>query len=245
MASDNQESFGPTAVQNPLDNPTAQAVALVLVAHAVLFLVVFAFETYFPQPKPVQEPGIVVEFFVVPEEPPASKDVEPAVVAEPEAEVKAEPVIDSEPEPVVAQPKPEPKPKPKIDSKPKPKSKPVAAAVPQTQSSTNTAQPTATTSRVAPKGTGLETASVLRRVRPSYPALSQRTGEEGRVVLNVLVKADGTAGDVGIKNSSGFQRLDKAAVSAVRQWRFEPYRVGGNAADHEYSVVVNFSLSDR
>lgn len=194
-----------------------------------------------------KETAISIDFAVVPEVSVAEAFVPP--VAEPEVLPDPEPVVDSEPQPVTSLPKP--KPKPKLEDKPKPKPKPKPEVKKPSVAPTSVAQgipaknasPVTTTSAqgVRPGSDG-ETAAVVRRVKPSYPALSRRMGEEGRVVLKVLVKADGTAGAVSVKRSSGFPRLDAAASSAVRMWRFEPYRIGGLAADHEYSVVVEFSL---
>lgn len=188
---------------------------------------------------------ISIQFAVVPESPVVETSAQQ--VAEPEVSPEPEPVIDSEPQPVVNLPKPKPKQKDKPKSKPRPEAKktpsaPVDAA--QGRALENALPVTGSASQGdQPRSVG-DSATVVRRVKPSYPALSRRMGEQGRVVLNVLVKADGTAGAVSVKRSSGFPRLDDAASSAVRVWRFEPYKIGGLAADHEYSVVVDFSLTN-
>ncbi|MEE8563635.1 MAG: TonB family protein, partial [Alphaproteobacteria bacterium] len=59
----------------------------------------------------------------------------------------------------------------------------------------------------------------LGNPRPRYPWISRRRGEQGRVVLEVAVAADGRAKEVRVKRSSGFARLDRAALAAVRAWR--------------------------
>jgi protein TonB len=64
--------------------------------------------------------------------------------------------------------------------------------------------------------------SYLNNPAPDYPALSVRKGEEGRVLMRVLVSAEGKAEDVQIEQSSGFDRLDNVAVAAVKKWRFIP-----------------------
>lgn len=177
---------------------------------------------------------IAVDFAVVPEG--GAVEEEPAAeVFDPPAAEVPEPVPDPEPQPVLEAPKPKPKPRPATQGP--------RAAIPN---AAGNASPSvnAAPSPVTQKGAG-DNAVVLRQVKPSYPALSRRKGEEGRVVLNVLVRADGTAGNISIKRSSGFSRLDTAAESAVRRWRFEPYRVGGLATDHEYSIVIIFSLLDQ
>ncbi len=61
---------------------------------------------------------------------------------------------------------------------------------------------------------------------PQYPAISRRNGEEGKLLVRVCVKADGSVGSATTIKSSGFTRLDQAAVAALLQWRFRPARRG-------------------
>ncbi|WP_298034404.1 energy transducer TonB [uncultured Desulfovibrio sp.] len=230
-------------MQNMLNNNVLSALSFVLVLHALVWTsACFLFTGSTALPIPQKEMGITVDFAVVPEDEPVSGPSEPAAAA---PEPEPEPIVDSEPEPVIKAAQPAPKPQPK----PTPKPRHVAQALPPAAAPAagGSAPPTvnATPSPVVQKGAESGNAVVLQRVKPSYPALSLRKGEEGRVVLSVLVKADGTAGNVNIKRTSGFPRLDTAAENAVRRWRFEPYRIGGLATDHEYSVVVEFSLLDR
>ena len=70
--------------------------------------------------------------------------------------------------------------------------------------------------------------------------MSLRLGEQGTVLLTVLVKSDGTASDVEVKSSSGFPRLDRAAIEAVKTWRFNPATVDGKPVDKSYDVPVTF-----
>jgi protein TonB len=76
--------------------------------------------------------------------------------------------------------------------------------------------------------------------KPEYPKMSQRLNEQGTVVLTVLVKSDGSAGDVEVKSSTGFQRLDRAAMDAVRSWHFNPATVDGKPVDKTYEVPITF-----
>jgi protein TonB len=85
-------------------------------------------------------------------------------------------------------------------------------------------------------------ADYLDNPAPSYPSLSRRAGEEGGVLLQVHVTADGRAEQVTVSRSSGFARLDAAAVEAVRRWRFVPARQGVRAVDGWVLVPINFSL---
>jgi protein TonB len=82
----------------------------------------------------------------------------------------------------------------------------------------------------------------LANPRPDYPWLSRRRGEEGRVVLRVTVDAEGSAAVVEVAASSGHDRLDRAALAAVRRWRFAPARQGGKAIPGTVAVLVTFRL---
>jgi periplasmic protein TonB len=78
--------------------------------------------------------------------------------------------------------------------------------------------------------------------KPIYPNMSKRLGEQGTVVLRVLVKADGSAGEVEVKSSSNYPRLDQAAVEAVKTWRFNSAKIDGKAIDEWYQVPIPFKL---
>jgi protein TonB len=67
--------------------------------------------------------------------------------------------------------------------------------------------------------------------------------QQGRVVLEVQVSAEGRATSVSVKHSSGFPVLDNAAVQGVEHWTFEPARVAGLPTAGRAEVPVNFSLS--
>lgn len=63
-------------------------------------------------------------------------------------------------------------------------------------------------------------ADYLNNPAPAYPPLSRRLGEEGQVLVRVQVSADGSVLSVELKKSSGFERLDQAALKAVAKYRF-------------------------
>jgi protein TonB len=77
---------------------------------------------------------------------------------------------------------------------------------------------------------------------PVYPRLSLRHGEEGKVILSLLVHADGTVAEVSVKRSSGHPRLDKAALKAIRHWHYLPAMQNGKAIDYRYEQPIAFSL---
>ena len=85
-------------------------------------------------------------------------------------------------------------------------------------------------------------ADYLTNPAPAYPALSRRMGEQGRVLLRVFVHADGSAGQVEIRESSGFERLDRAARDTVTRWRFVPARQGERPVAAWVLVPISFSL---
>jgi len=82
----------------------------------------------------------------------------------------------------------------------------------------------------------------LNNPAPTYPRFSRRLGEEGRVLLKVLVTTQGTPGAVAVEQSSGFERLDKAAIKAVEHWQFVPARKGSEILSAYVLVPVKFSL---
>ncbi len=85
-------------------------------------------------------------------------------------------------------------------------------------------------------------AAYLNNPAPTYPSISRRMGEEGKVILRVLVNAKGLPEQVEVKQSSGFERLDKAAVQAVKRWKFTPGTRNGVPEAMWNNVPVNFVL---
>lgn len=85
-------------------------------------------------------------------------------------------------------------------------------------------------------------ADYLRNPPPPYPALSRRAGEEGKVILRVLVTPQGTADSVEIRTSSGSTRLDESAVKTVRHWKFIPAKRGDIAIQSWVQVPIIFKL---
>lgn len=78
---------------------------------------------------------------------------------------------------------------------------------------------------------------------PRYPAISRRGREEGRVMLRVRVSDAGTVEAIDVQASSGFARLDEAALAAVRRWRFVPARSGGQPVAGWAIVPIHFQLT--
>jgi len=88
-------------------------------------------------------------------------------------------------------------------------------------------------------------AAYLNNPAPNYPSISRRLGEHGLVLLQVQVTADGKAGSVELQTGSGSDRLDEAALEAVKKWRFVPAKRGDQAVSASVVVPVRFSIEER
>lgn len=95
----------------------------------------------------------------------------------------------------------------------------------------------------AASGVPAQDLKTSRRVEPTYPPTSRRLGEEGTVKLRILVDASGRSKQVEVATSSGFPRLDQAAVEAVKRWRFVAATNGSSAIDAWTQVSVTFQLT--
>lgn len=82
--------------------------------------------------------------------------------------------------------------------------------------------------------------------QPAYPMEERRLGQEGRLLLAILVSADGRVSDAKVTQSSGSERLDQAAVKEARlHWRLRPATRNGVAFEQWLTVPVVFRLEDR
>lgn len=177
-----------------------------------------------PAPEPAPEPEIV------PPEPPKPKPQPVIKQQKPKPEPKVEPVAKPTPQPQIEESPPPVATQPAIQETPAPQ--PVAAApevakVPEPEPV------------IEPPRFGV---AYLNNPPPAYPALSRRIGEEGRVVLRVLVAINGKPESVEVENGSGSQRLDSAALDAVKKWKFIPARRNNEAISAYVLVPVKFSL---
>lgn len=90
-------------------------------------------------------------------------------------------------------------------------------------------------------GSGITPPSIVREVKPDYTEEARRRGIEGDVVLEIVVRSDGSVGDVHLLQGLG-AGLDQRAIDAVRQWRFNPARRLGTPVDVMVEVAVEFKL---
>jgi TonB family protein len=78
------------------------------------------------------------------------------------------------------------------------------------------------------------------RVQPKYPDKARKAKISGQVTLQVVVKKDGSVGDIQILGSPGSKfGFDEAAVAAVKQWRFKPGMQNGKPVDVYFTIVVD------
>lgn len=90
-------------------------------------------------------------------------------------------------------------------------------------------------------GSGITPPGLQKEVKPIYSEEGRRRGVEGDVLLEVVVRADGTVGSVRVVRGLG-AGLDDRAADAVRQWRFSPARRLGTPVDVLVEVAVEFRL---
>ena len=159
------------------------------------------------------------------------------------------PRIEPKPQPLVEVPPP---PRPKPVAKPvveRPDPPPVLAAPVETPAPAEVAPPApapAPLVAVAPPvievTAPIFTADYLENPPPTYPVRSRRLGEQGRVILRVLVNAGGSADEVQVRESSGHARLDDAARDTVRGWRFVPAKRGDTPVPAWVLIPISFRL---
>jgi protein TonB len=84
---------------------------------------------------------------------------------------------------------------------------------------------------------------VLFTVLPQYPAGEIKSGHEGTVLLKVSVSDAGRVNKIDVKSSSGFEKLDGSAVSAVSCWKFSAASRGTQKIASFFEVPVRFDLN--
>lgn len=85
-------------------------------------------------------------------------------------------------------------------------------------------------------------ASLLSNPPPPYPRQSRRLGEQGKVVLKAEIATNGTALQALVNISSGYPRLDRAALESVLKWQFIPGKKAGVTQKMWVIIPINFVL---
>lgn len=234
---------------------TLAIAGVVVAAHAAAFWTMA--HTLRAQPAELpREPDVIQATLLAPPQPEPATLVAAPQPPEPTPQPpKPEPVKPKtppppKPQPKVVQPKPRPTPKPT----PRPVAQP-AAPVPEPPAAAPAPAPAAeaaprpAASTAAPAAPAAATtlpsssAAYLNNAPPPYPAMSRRLGETGKVVVRVLIGADGRAEKAEIAQSSGYQRLDDAALQTARdRWRYVPGTKAGVPTAMWFKVPINFVL---
>ncbi|MDO9013410.1 MAG: energy transducer TonB [Polynucleobacter sp.] len=164
--------------------------------------------------------------------------------------------------PPTPQPKPEVKPKTQTKAEPKPKTPepsstpPADASQAKAAEAAKAAETQMPNAAVAPAtsqgaaGTPIQT-DIGKLVvvyqpdaDPYYPSFSKRAGEQGEVVVRLIIDETGIVEEVALLRSSGFPRLDRAASEIGKRYRFKPYSVNGNPARISTNLLIKFNLKN-
>lgn len=200
--------------------PNWMAIAFILGVHAVLLFALVKFDVI-SIAKPKSKP-LVVDLVMLPADPqpvatPPEQDVAPPA-----------PIALAIVAPNALVPTPAPAPVVVTQAPPPPRTVIVAPAAP--------AAPT------GPMSVDDLSSKMVSAPPPKYPVESRRRKEQGTVFLTVLVGTDGSVAEIGVSRSSGSARLDKAALEAVRRWRWSPTKQAGMAVMVRGIVDIPFVL---
>jgi len=202
--------------------PNLPAATLTLLLSAIL-LAALAQTNYRRAQTGAAKLAVVNLSAVLPPPPPAPQDVpqqQQAPVAAPRPLV----TLPNEQPPLLVTPDPTPAPPVPVALPPAPSAPPAPPATVQTDD----------------LGTRM-----ISGAPPSYPRESRRHREEGTVVLALTLDVDGSVAAISVAESSGFQRLDEAALRAVRKWRWAPTIRGGQAVKVKGLVEIPFMLRGK
>ena len=83
--------------------------------------------------------------------------------------------------------------------------------------------------------------NLIDRIQPNYPPIAKAVRIQGAVILHAIISREGTIQNLQV--ISGHPMLVKAAMEAVKQWRYRPYVLNGQPVEVETQVTVNFVLA--
>jgi protein TonB len=215
-------------------------IVLVILVHLSL-IVPFQFGLS-PKPPDYQNDERVMANLVAPEAPqaPAKKAAPPAPKMPAEA-----------PKPT---PKPEPK-KPEKSAAPAPSPTPAQKAPAPAETAPTKPSESPQNATVAPptggggvSGTPIQT-DIGKLVvvyqpdaDPYYPSFSKRAGEQGEVVVRLIISESGEVEEARLLQSSSYPRLDRAAMEIGRRYRFKPYTINGSPTKISTNLLIKFNL---
>jgi len=201
-------------------------VLVAVVLHLILFLVTFPEMKYRVQAEKSTRRQMVVRRYTPP--PPPKKE-RPKVERVVQKKVQLPDPTPDEPEPVI-EPEPEPEPEP-ID--------------PDIDIVIGDPEPPPATGPLMPGIGGVTEPELIAetKVEPEFPDMARRVRMQGLVILQVVVRKDGTVGDIKVlKVPAANLGFSDAAVAAVGQWRYRPAMQNGRPVDVFMTVRVNFTI---
>lgn len=230
----NPASFA--ALSKPSKFEKIGPLSAVVLLHAGFFYMMLGANS----PNTVQaspQPREIFASFITPEPVPAPEVPKPVSVPKP----KTVPVVKKTP----TRPKPV---KPKITAPPTEQSISVPAEAPPSFEQPVAAAPSAPVAPQMPVAAApaqpktISGVEYIQAPQPVYPPVARRMGEEGKVVLRVLVNERGRPERVDVQKSSGSQRLDEAAQQAALRAQFKPHLEDGRPVAVYALVPINFSI---
>lgn len=125
---------------------------------------------------------------------------------------------------------------------------PAALAVPATTAdkalggiiSTTPANMPTSVPQVLKVSQGVSEGLLVKRVQPVYPEQARQMRVQGPVQLQATINKDGNISNV--KVVSGNAQLARAAVEAVKQWKYKPYYLNNEPVEIQTQIIVNFKL---
>jgi protein TonB len=87
----------------------------------------------------------------------------------------------------------------------------------------------------------IQPAMILSQPQPPYPPIARSVGIQGDVVLHAIIDREG--GIVELQVVSGHPLLVRAALDAVRTWRYRPTLLNGEPVEVETMITVSFRLA--
>lgn len=196
--------------------PNWASIVTILLIHVMTLYALVKFDVI--HVAPTKKP-LVVDLIAEAPTPAAEKPEPQRVVVE-----KVQPVVVTPP-PIVQTLAPPPPPQIMVTTMPPPP-KPVAAPAPP----------------AGPVMVGNLDERLLEGRPPRYPVESRRKHEQGTVVVRLLIGTDGRVQQISIAQSSGFERLDQAAIQAIRGWRWQPIIRDGQPVEVRGLYSMPFTL---
>jgi protein TonB len=236
------------AISQPASSPRLFPLSAIILLHVVAL---YALLIGMQKPEmPPTVPRELIAMLITPQPAPSPVQQPTPPMPAPKVIEKPVPKVVEKPAPVAKKPsppKPTPAPTEKSISTPAPPPAAAAApAAPEPQAAAAQPAPAAPPAPPAPAEpappktvSGVE---YIQPPQPDYPPLAKRMGEQGKVMLRVLVSDRGRPEKVDVQKSSGFARLDDAARQAAMRAMFKPHLEDGKPVAVYALIPINFSI---